>query len=503
MRAADRRLAAGDAAGAAETYRAVLAIAADAAEIGHCQGQLGGIAYRSGDAGEAEERLRAAIAAQPRQAAWWSNLALVLREQGRTAEALSLSTEAWRLAPTAAAVVHADVLEQAGDRTAAADVLRAAIAAAPEAAALHERLAVLDLARGDPEAALPAAEAAAHLAPGLAGPANTLGVALRDLGRTAAAESWFQRARMLPGDAAIVAAARFNAACMRLAAGDLAAGFADFDARFDLPGSGVRRFAGPLWDGRPGVRVLVHAEQGLGDCLQVVRFLPAARRLGAELVVEVPPRLRRLLAPLAGADALERGEPLPAVDGHMPMMSLPRLLGATLDTLPPAPYLAPEPDRLARWRAWLPPAGLRIGVALRPNAANASAAARRIAPAALAPIAAVPGVRLVALDPEPEPGLDLLRPEGLDRDGAFLDTAALAAGLDLVIACDSAVAHLAGAVGARTWVALPAVADWRWLTDRADSPWYPTLRLFRQPARGAWAPVVAAMAQRLAAAGRL
>lgn len=254
----------------------------------------------------------------------------------------------------------------------------------------------------------------------------------------------------------------------------------------------------PLWDGREplaGKTLLLQAEQGLGDTLQFCRYASVAQQQGARVVLEAQPPLVPLLRSLQGASqVVARGDPLPAFDVHCPLMSLPVAFGTTLDSVPSAvPYLEAPAERVQAWRSRLGPAKApRVGLAWSGSRTHRQDRERSLALERL--LAALPpGLTYVSLQKEVR---DTDRPamQGLQDMGAeladFADTAALCEQLDLVISVDSSVAHLAGALGRETWLLLPFNADWRWLLRRADSPWYPGMRLLRQPVAGDWDAVL-------------
>jgi len=235
--------------------------------------------------------------------------------------------------------------------------------------------------------------------------------------------------------------------------------------------------------------------------------VPLVHQRGGKVALACQRSLVPLLRNMAGVDQLvAQGDPLPRFDVHAPFLSLPRLFGTTLQTIPAAvPYLHADPDLVLHWRQRLAAyPGFRIGVAWQGSAANRTDRQRSFALAQLAPLAQLPGVRLVSLQKGPrseqlhQVPFEVVDLGGeLDAQAPFQDTAALVQSLDLVVCCDTAVAHLAGALGARAWLALMHAPDWRWLLGRPDSPWYPTLRLFRQPTPGDWPTVFAQMAQAL------
>jgi predicted O-linked N-acetylglucosamine transferase (SPINDLY family) len=259
-----------------------------------------------------------------------------------------------------------------------------------------------------------------------------------------------------------------------------------------------------------GKTVLVSAEQGLGDTLQFCRYLKLLEARGARVVVAVQAGLRAIVSTLSPSiEVLVPGEAVPAADYHCPLLSLPLAFGTMLESIPAeVPYLQAQPERIERWRQRIGSEGFRIGIAWQGRLDGRMDARRSFAVAALEEIGRLDGVRLISL--QKNFGSEQLArlPSGMkvetlgeDYDAgpdAFLDTAAVMESLDLVITPDTAIAHLAGALGRPVWVALKWVPDWRWLLDRSDSPWYPTMRLFRQAARGDWTGVFRAMRDELA-----
>ena len=267
-------------------------------------------------------------------------------------------------------------------------------------------------------------------------------------------------------------------------------------------------FHPPLWDGSPldGRTILVHAEQGLGDTLQFIRYAPLVHQRGGRVILVCQPPLIGLLTRSPGVERLvAQGEALPDYDVHVPLMSLPGLLGTTLESVPAdVPYLDAEPQLVEAWRHRLGSyPGFKVGIVWQGNPKFRLDRRRSIPLAQFAPLARVPGVHLFSLQKGPGaeqlaavtdrfPVTDLGR-----RLDDFMDTAAVLKNLDLVISVDTAIAHLAGALGIPVWVALPFVPDWRWLMDREDSPWYPTMRLFRQARPGQWEDVFQRIAEAL------
>ena len=349
------------------------------------------------------------------------------------------------------------------------------------------------------EPARGAFEAALAQRPDFGDAVNNLGTVQEELGDRDAAMAHYRRAATLSTSVS----PPWNVALMDLLRGDYAAGWPGYEHRWKQPLQRAvhRNFAQPMWDGSPlaGRRLLLHAEQGLGDAIQFARYAPLAT--GGRVFVECHPPLVKLFRSLAGVDCVvPRGGPLPPFDVHCPFMSLPMVFGTTLATVPAAvPYLRPPPAAVNRWRHRLAagPPGRRIGLVWAGDPKHQKDRARSIPLTALAPLADVPGVRFYSLRVGGSAdGFPLTDWTAELHD--FADTAGLVAGLDLVITVDTSVAHLAGALGKPTWVLIAFAPDWRWLLDRDDSPWYPTVRLFRQPAPGDWAEPIG----RLAAAVR-
>jgi hypothetical protein len=268
----------------------------------------------------------------------------------------------------------------------------------------------------------------------------------------------------------------------------------------------ARPFPQPLWDGSPlkGRTLLLHAEQGLGDTLQFIRYSARVPRDGGRVVLECQPALLPLLRGLPGLDqVLPLGAALPPFDVQAPLPSLPGLFGTTADSIPAeVPYLRADPERVGQWRRELGPGdGFTVGIAWQGNPKNKGDRRRSVALSRFVPLAEVPGVRLCSLQvgagTEQLAGADFPLLDLGSRLTDFVDTAAAVSCLDLVVCVDTALAHLAGALGKPVWLAVASAPDWRWLLGRPDSPWYPTLRLFRQPSPGDWQSVFAQLAAAL------
>lgn len=300
------------------------------------------------------------------------------------------------------------------------------------------------------------------------------------------------------------AKAHYNRAAHLLRMGNLKDGFADYEYRFSaMVQADSRTYSQPRWDGicLNGQSILVYCEQGLGDALQFCRYIPLVAQRGGRVFLEVQPSLVSLLSTVEGVEKVfVKSETPPPTDVHIPLLSLPHIFQTTLESIPASiPYLSVSEEKINRWKTILADdvAGIRIGVSWAGKAHPYPQ--RSCPPEFLAPLLETPGVsfyslQLGELDRFPMPHDYLGRIIDLtSKVTDFSDTAALIANLDLVITIDSALAHLAGALGRPVWVMLPAMSDWRWMTGRDDSPWYPTMRLFRQSSPGAWSSVIRCM----------
>ncbi|MGO8921223.1 MAG: tetratricopeptide repeat protein [Stellaceae bacterium] len=378
-------------------------------------------------------------------------------------------------------------------------------AASPHA---HNNLANALQMRGRHAHAIEHYERALALKPDYVEAHRNLAAALRALNRHAAAIARFEQAIALQPDDA---EAHLNAALAHLALGDFAVGWREYEWRWRHGGGGFQKpaFAQPRWLGEgdlAGRTMLLYAEQGLGDTLQFARYVPLLAERGARIVLEVQDGVRALLSRLPGVVACcAQGEALPPFDYHSPLLSLPLALGTRLETIPAeVPYLAPPAATVARWRSRLRGTrGFKVGVVWAGSATHCNDRNRSVPLELLRGLLSGPGVRFLSLQKELRAGdAALLRSlAGLRLLGEeledFTDTAAVISLLDLVITVDTAVAHLAGALGKKVWILLPFSPDWRWLLAREDSPWYPSARLFRQPATGDWASVLARVATAL------
>ena len=459
-----------------------------------------------------------AIAFKPAYAEAWCGRGIALRQLKRPQEALISHDRAITLNPGFAEAFNhrGNVLidlKRVDDALACYD---RAIVLKPDYADAHNNRGSALSEQQRLEEALASFERATALKPDNAEYHNNLAVALDDLRRLPEALVSYDLALKLAPDRGDI---QHNQAMCRLALGDYAAGWAQYEWRWRTQQmAGRRELPAPLWLGHERLEsctILLHAEQGLGDTLQFCRYAADVAALGAEVILEVQPGLERLMARLEGVDRIVvRGQPLPPHDFQTPLMSLPLALGVAPDGRS-EPYLSADPAEAAAWAARLAPEGLRVGLCwaggIRPDrpVANRIDARRSLSLEVLRPLADAPGVSFYSLQKGP-PSVELARAEARGWGGPeivdltaelkdFADTAALVAGLDLVITCDTAVAHLAGALGKPVWILNRFDTCWRWLVGRDDSPWYPSARLFTQTAPGDWDGVVARVANELAA----
>ncbi len=327
-----------------------------------------------------------------------------------------------------------------------------------------------------------------------------------------AAECFEAALRLAPGHADV----NYNHSIVRLLKGDFARGWRQYEARWRTAGFAAvkRNFAPALWLGETpvaGKTVLLHDEQGIGDTIQFARYAPLVARMGAKVLLAVQAPLKSLVWHLPGVeDVYGPDDVLPPFDRHCPLLSLPLAVGTDVSTIPAdIPYVAADPACRTRWREALGRHGRpRVGIVWAGRADYANDADRSIPLATFAPLFGAEGVAFISLQHDLRDGDDavLAAQTNVERLGErfadFADAAAVIAELDLVISVDTAIAHLAGAMGKPVWVLLPHYPDFRWLLEREDSPWYPTARLFRQPRRGDWDSVVARACDALAGLGR-
>jgi tetratricopeptide (TPR) repeat protein len=521
---------------AAQLYRRILAVQPAHADSFHL---LGLIAHQAGRHAEAIDMIGQAIAIAP-AAAYLSSLGNAFKELGRTQQALQSYHAALDLRPDfEEAHFNLGTLFMAEERLEdAAACYRAALTLKPDYLEAYNNLGETLRRQGRLDQAVACFTAAIKRKPDYLNAYNNLGNTLREQGHLDDAAICYRKILALKPDdpkacnnlgnvlkelrrmdEAVICYrkaiklrpdfpdAHHNLALGLLARGDLTEGWAEYEWRRKLPDGIAREFPQPQWFGEPadGRTLLIHAEQGFGDTIQFCRYAPLAAATGLRVIIEVPKPLVRLLSTLPGVDrVVASGETPPHFDVHCPMLSMPLALGTTLTTIPcPSPYLRAEAEQAATWArrlALVPGAGPRIGVVWAGNLMNKNDRRRSLDPGLLAPLFGLNGSRFFSLQKS-----GTAMPAGLalanftNEMNDFADTAAFIANLDLVISVDTAVAHLAAALGKPVWLLDRFYPDWRWLLDRRDSPWYPTMRIYRQPRAGDWAAVRAEVMEDLRA----
>lgn len=476
-------------------------------------GNLGSAYGTLGRFDKAVESFKAALRYDPNFADAHNNLGAALTKLGKHDEAAAAIRKSIKLRANnvAAHINLGNVLQEQGKLEEAIQTYRQALRLQADNADARYNLGLAVSKRGEYALAEENYRHALRVNPRNPDALNNLGNALREQGRFTDSLACYEQALALRPD---LAQARKNRGMAWLRLGDWQRGWGEYEWRWRCDDSPPHGFKQPLWDGSSlaGGTILLHTEQGLGDAIQFVRYVPLVKARGGTVVLECQPALVPLLSKAAGIDQLvPRGEKLPPYDVYAPLLSLPHLLGVhDPATVGQAPYLFADASLVEQWRQELSGiSGRKIGINWQGNPQHAKDAQRSLPLAQFLPLADIPGVRLIGLQKnvgseqlkqlkDPNAVLDL--GSRLDNEhGAFMDTAAVLASLDLVITSDTALAHLAGALGAKVWVVLPFSPDWRWLLDRQDCPWYPTMRLFRQRQPGDWPEVFQRIAMELTA----
>ena len=530
---------------AVTSYRRAIAMRQDFVEA---YINLGTTVLTLGRPEEAAALYRQAIAFAPGNAMAHGNLGKVLQDLGRIEEAVAAHRTAAALEPSDATIqanLGAALLERK-DWTESAAVTRNAIALAPDNAMAHANLAGALLCLGRHDEALAACRLATEKHPYGAAIHSSLGGTMLELGvlpealalcrqaivlDPAAPGAWFNLSHALKAMNLLDEAARaagqaimlrpdwaeyhFHLGHILLLQGDMRAGWMEYDWRWDLPAFSRlktlhKACSLPPWTGDDirGKTILISAEQGLGDIILFARYLPMVARRAGHVIVAAYPSMRGLLETIEGITVVsDRDSPLPAFDVHCPLLSLPRAFGTTLDSIPSnVPYLRADPSKQARWhRRTSGGVSLRVGIVWAGNAATPRDRFRSPGFAAVFPLFALPGIDFIFLQVaagREDLDANLLPPHVLDLGeevADLTDTAAIMSGLDLMISSCTAPLHLAGALGVPTWAMIPFAPYFPWLLERGDSPWYPTMRLYRQEAYGRdWSGVIARIAADLA-----
>jgi tetratricopeptide (TPR) repeat protein len=459
---------------------------------------------------------RAALVANPRHLNAHNNLAAELMMLERWDEAQTCLTRALAIAPGNPQLLSklGVALKESGRLDEAIDTLREAARIQPNDPAIRANLGLALRHAHRLDDAIASFRQALAFDPRFAGHHNHLGLALSEVGQLDAAVESLRRALTLDPNSAEF---RENLGLILLLKGEFREGWAQYDSRNKVRRSEAQRSTidAPFWKGEPlaGMRILVRAEQGLGDTLQFVRYLPMLVDAGAAVTFEVQPKLAPILKPFSKSIAIVPGcDARDTLDFQSNLLSLPGGFGTDLSNIPcNVPYLSADDSLVSHWRGIIGADGFKVGICWQGNPNYKGDRVRSIPLREFGPLADIPGIRLISLQKRPgdeqiasvpfADRIEVLGDNFDERGGAFMDSAAVMMSLDLVVTSDTSIAHLAGALARPLYVALPLVPDWRWLIDRDDSPWYPTARLFRQERARDWAGVFARIAAEVRGAG--
>ena len=459
---------------------------------------LSGVLRRQGRLEEARASFERALKHDPNNVAALQNLGNLLVNSGELDTAVAHFKRALALQPDMAEAHNGlgAALHELGRLDEAEASYRKALASKPDYADTYCNLGNLERKRGRAPEAIEYYERALALNPDLSEAHSNLGMALVGQRRLEEARRHYDRAVALePG----LGNARWNRSLLDLLEGKFESGWVDYDVRRFRKQTAPRSFPQSIWRGEPlnGARILLHAEQGLGDAIQFMRYAPLVQASGGTVILDVKPSVVRLAKRLPGvAELVASGDPLPSFEWQCPLMSLPLAFKTNLESIPAkVPYLSvPEDARLKAEKIAWPEEGKRVGIVWSGNPEFTEDRLRSIRLSEFGPLFSLAGLEFFSLQFGPAasqlkevdaPIVDLT--PVIDD---FADTAALIEKLDLVISVDTAAAHLAGALAKPVWTLLPFAPDWRWMLDREDSPWYPTMQLFRQPKVGDWASVI-------------
>jgi tetratricopeptide (TPR) repeat protein len=482
-------------------YRKALLLDPDYAEA---HNNLGNALRSQGNVVEAIALFEHALALNPNLAEAYNNLGNALKDEGKPGEALVQYQRASMTNPNfvdALNSIGTSYLER-GDLDSAVAQFNRVLALKPDHPGFRNNLANALKKQGKLGEAVVQYQRVLTLKPDYAEAHNNFANSLYELGELRDALRGYERALAIEPELAL---AHFNLGLGLLLDGQLERGWSEYDWRWRSVNKHYESasFAQPRWRGEILGRdkvLLLHAEQGLGDTIHFCRYVPLAGAR-ARVALQVQRPLVGLLSSLSGFEEILRaGDPLPQFDAHCPLLSLPGAFKTEVDIIPAAiPYLEAESTRVLRWREILGGTGFRVGIVWQVNPLSETEQRRSIPLSHFATLAKIPNVRLISLQkthgldqlaalPE-DAQIEILGPDFDNGPDAFLDTAAVMENLDLVITADTAAAHLAGALGRPTWVLLRHVPHWTWMLDRDDSPWYPSVRLFRQPRKDDWTDV--------------
>jgi len=436
------------------------------------------------------------------------NLGNALQDKGQLDEAISSFQKAIELNPNYAMAYYnlGNALREKGQRDEAITCLQKAIELDPNYAATHNNLGIAFKEKGQLDVAITCFQKAIQFDSDYAMAYCNLGSALKEKGEFDEAITYYQRSLQLSPD---LVDAHFNMSLIFLLLGNFEEGWKEYEWRWKLKDFYRRSFSQPSWDGYDikGLTILLYAEQGLGDTIQFIRYVPLVAQQGAKVAVECQRGLTSLLKNVAGIqEIIAHGEKLSEFDIHCSLLTLPLVFDTTLEDIPAqVPYIKADSILVQKWheKIILDNSKFKIGLVWAGDPRLKDDRTRSCSLEIFSPLAQINGITFYSLQKGETANQAKNPPEGMklidytEEIKDFSDTAALIENLDLVISVDTAVVHLAGALGKPVWTLLPFVPDWRWLLKREDSPWYPTMRLFRQPSRGDWNTVIANVLNKL------
>lgn len=470
-------------------------------------------AYQAGDFQRAEEACRKILEADPNDPDAWYNLTIIAHRTGKYEAAVNLIRRSIELSPqNPGFYIHLGLNFKALGKTAEAiNAFQQAIDINPGMANAYNYLGVALGSEGKLDSAIENFERAIKIKSDFAQAHNNLGVALKAIGRNDSALGEFRKAIEVDPE---YVEAHWNISFILLLKGEFKEGWREYEWRLkknNWNGSIKQSTAIPRWDGAPfkGKRLLVFDEQGFGDTLQFVRYLKMAKALGGTVIFETRGSMLELLRHLSGIDQIveRRSDNKPAVgcDLQIPLLSLPGLFKTMPDAIPAdIPYIYPDPLKVRSWQHQLEGAGFRIGLVWEGNTTDPNRSCRL---KQFSPLAEVKGMQFFGLQKGEAARQVNDLPKGMvvtnmgEELNDFADTAGLLQHLDLIVTIDTAVAHLAGGMGKPVFTLIPFAADWRWLLNREDTPWYPTMRLFRQERPGSWDSVIRRIAKEVNTVG--
>ncbi|MHC4482555.1 MAG: tetratricopeptide repeat protein [Planctomycetota bacterium] len=473
---------------------------------------LGVIAYQAGKHDVAVDLIGKAIRNDPQVPQFHNNIGVVFKVLGKFEEAVAAYEQAVLLKPDYVEAYNnmGNALQSQGRYADAVEKYKQVVLLKPDYAEAYNNMGIALQMQGRYAEAVESCARTIRLKPDYAEAYNTMASALQMQGRHAEAiENYRQTLRLKPD----YAAAHINLGMALLLSGKFAEGWNEYEWRWKTNSNTAtypRHYEMPRWDGSPSVdkRLFIQCEQGLGDNLQFVRYLPMVKARGGTVIFEVRKSLLGLLRGLPGVDELVEAsfdvKPAVKFDFYASLLDLPRIFGTTLGTIPAdVPYIRADPAKSEHWRSKLAGPDFKVGIVWAGKPTHKNDLNRSSVLKYFAPLAGIPGVQLYGLQKghaarQVEKLSDKMTVTNLaEQFDDFADTAAVIDNLDLVVSVDTAALHLAGAMGKPVWTLLPFTPDWRWMLDRQDSPWYPTMKLFRQRRPGDWDDVFHRVAEKL------